>query len=391
MSVLVKFDYSYKNRSSLLDSNMSCSNNASDSALLQGGLDSVGGTLAVFVTLFDQFVAPVAVIAGLIGNVIALFVLSERSVRKRSSDIYLVAINAVGVAFLACVMLSWINVYKFNGACQTLTYFTYVSSFLDVWYVVGFTVERYIAVHYPLRRTSLCTATKARRTVVLLAVIAGFAYNYVAWTSGVTEPWPGCGRICAPLHRYAAVLSFVHVVDTVMTLLLPFVIITFLNIRIAVAIFRQNRARQTITAGMPPPMPIRHLRLVANHDRHRFRLCRYIRNHVRNRRSPHDQLRVTKLLMTVSVAFLALNLPRHATRAYTLVVFAGDHYQPSLMFVACDKLFNVLYYAHFAINVVLYMTVGGTRFRSALRQRCCDLCGWVRATVLRRATSSAAE
>jgi len=277
-------------------------------------------------------------------------------------------------------MLSWtahtsIDVYKFNGACQALTYVTQMSSFLGVWYVVSFTVERYVAVHYPLRRQSLCTAAKARRTVVALAVFAGVAYHYSAWTSGVMEPWPGGGRICGPLPRYAAVLSAVYVVDTVITLLLPFVVITLLNVGIAVNLFRHNRARQAIAARVPPQPPLRRYEpAVVNHDRDRLRLRRYINDHVRNRRSPHDHFRVTKLLLTVSVAFLVLNLPRHATRVYTLVVSADHRYQPSMTFLACEKLFNVIYYTHFAINIVLYATVDGKKFRSALRGRCRGLC-----------------
>jgi len=58
------------------------------------------------------------------------------------------------------------------------------------------------------------------------------------------------------------------------------------------------------------------------------------------------------------------------TRAYTLVVSSDEHYQPSLTFLAFEKLFNVVYYSHFAVNIVLYATLGGSNFRSTPR-RCC--------------------
>jgi len=364
-----------------LHSNVSRDNKASDSILLQDDLEGNAagvGTLAVVAGLFERSVAPVVVIAGLIGNLIALFVFSERSMQRRSSNVYLTGISLAGVGFLACVTLSWtahtsINVYEFDGACQILTYVTYVSSFLGVWYVVCFTVERYVAVHYPLRRLSLCTATKARRTVIALALFAGVAYHYAAWTSGVIEPWPGGGRICVPQRRYTPVMSVVYVVDTVVTLLLPFVVITLLNVRIAVTVFRHNRDRQAMASRA---VPLRRYTWTAfDHDRDRLRLRRYIRTHVGHRRSPNDQFRVTKLLLTISVAFLALNLPRHATRAYNLAASAADdHYRPSLTFLACEKLFNVVYYTHFAVNIVLYAAVSGKKFRSALRRRCRGLC-----------------
>jgi len=73
---------------------MSHGNNTSDSVLLQGGLEgnlAGGGTLAVVANLFDWSVAPVVVVAGLIGNLIALFVFSQRSMQRRSSNVYLPA------------------------------------------------------------------------------------------------------------------------------------------------------------------------------------------------------------------------------------------------------------------------------------------------------------
>ena len=117
-----------------LHSNASDANNASDGVLLQGVLagDVAGaGTLAVVAGLFDRSVAPVVVIAGLIGNLFALFVFSERSMQRRSSNVYLTALSVVGVGFLACVMLSWsahtsIDVYQLDGVCQILTYVTLI-------------------------------------------------------------------------------------------------------------------------------------------------------------------------------------------------------------------------------------------------------------------------
>ena len=358
-----------------LISNMSRESNAS------GGLEdnlTGGGTLAVVAGLLDRCVATIVVIAGLIGNLIALFVFSKRYMQRRSSNVYLAAISVVGVCFLASVMLSWtartsFDVYKLNGACQILTYVTHVSNFLSVWYVVCFTVERYIAVHYPLRRLSLCTAIKARRTVVALAVFAGVTYHYAAWTSDVVEPWPGGERICAPLLRYSAVLSAVHAVDTVITLLVPFVVITVLNARIAVTIFRHNRARQKIAVRIAVRRYARAAHGV-NRDRDRLHLRRYVCDYVENRRPPCDQFRMTKLLLTVSIAFLALNSPRHAARAYTLFMTADPRYRPSLTFLVCAKLFNVVHYTHFAVNIVFYAIVGSKKFRSALRRRCRGVC-----------------
>jgi len=59
-----------------------------------GGLAGGAGTLLVVAGLVDRYVAPVVIIVGLLSNLVALFVFSERSMLRRSSNVYLAAISA---------------------------------------------------------------------------------------------------------------------------------------------------------------------------------------------------------------------------------------------------------------------------------------------------------
>lgn len=204
----------------------------------------------------------------------------------------------------------------------------------------------------------------------------------------MVEAWPGAGRICVPLRRYTTLMLITCVVDTVLTLLLPFAVISLLNVRIAVTVCRHIRARQAMTSVAMPLHRRRYAWTTLDRESpDRLRLRRYIRTDVPRRHSPHgDQFRVTKLLLTISLTFLVLNLPRHAMRAYALA--ASNDSRPSLAFLVCDKLFNVIYYviqymyiilnviyySHFAVNIVLYATLSGKKFRLALRRRCRGLC-----------------
>lgn len=52
-----------------------------------------------------------------------------------------------------------------NNLCATQ-----VCSFLSVWFVVAFTVERFIAVRYPLKRPSVCTASRAKMVLTVLTL-----------------------------------------------------------------------------------------------------------------------------------------------------------------------------------------------------------------------------
>jgi len=60
-----------------------------------------------------------------------------------------------------------------------------VASFLSVWYVVCFTVERYLMIRFPLKRQEICRPGRAKAVVGSLAGVALVLYNFAIWTSGV--------------------------------------------------------------------------------------------------------------------------------------------------------------------------------------------------------------
>lgn len=53
-----------------------------------------------------------------------------------------------------------------------LFYLLQICSFLSVWLVVLFTVERFIAVRYPLHRPAVCTVARAKLFICCLTTIA---------------------------------------------------------------------------------------------------------------------------------------------------------------------------------------------------------------------------
>lgn len=108
--------------------------------------------------------------------------------------------------FLWCYQLEWlsffqIHIYKWNGFCQIFTWLSNVCSVLSVWLVVAFTVERFVAVHYPLRRKSLCTVQRARCVIFYLILFHGIccsplfylAVSVTALKQETMEPEIQCG------------------------------------------------------------------------------------------------------------------------------------------------------------------------------------------------------
>jgi 7 transmembrane receptor (rhodopsin family) len=136
-----------------------------------------------------HYYTPFLVFFGSIGNILSVIVFFKTKLRKLSSSYYLAALGISDTCFLLGAFASWlnyvnINIYNRQYYCQFFTYISGLCSFLSVWFVVAFTVERYIAVLYPLKRQTMCTV---KRTCMVLAGLI----------------MVGC-LICIPYFVYAA-------------------------------------------------------------------------------------------------------------------------------------------------------------------------------------------
>ncbi len=199
--------------------------------------------------------------------------------------------------------------------------------------------------------------------------------------------------LCMVLPHLYTLNTRLEIVDTVLTLLIPSVTISALNIRIIYAVFKIHRDRRTMNtthnhrhhssngelnvngvrlpAGMMgtatplPSTPSRytHLNMMSvassQHSRHTLNA---------RRKHHNSQVKVTKMLVLVSSTFLVLNLPSHALRLYAFAssILTEQIAPPTKRYMLIQRLFQYLNYTNFAINFFLYNTCG-RNFRHALR------------------------
>lgn len=306
-------------------------------------------------SILDQihfYYTPILVNLGLLGNFMSVCVFFGTKLRHSSCNMYLGALAISDIGFLATIFVAWLTLKPFSidlfnrsGFCQFFMYLGSLCSFLSVWFVVAFTVERFVAVKWPLRRQSLCTVTRAKALIVKLTIVA------VIWCSPIllfTKARPkrnatdGIVIICDLDNDWTLWANVYNSIDAVLSFMLPFTMIVIFNTMIARNVYRLNRTRRTLTIDSD----------VSNERG----ACG---QHARDRM---PQTKVTKMLLLVSTTFFCLNTPSYMLRM--IVFIFGHNIHQFGLFLAqhiCYDLFNT----SFGINFVLYCA-SGQNFRRAM-------------------------
>ncbi|XP_014486284.1 PREDICTED: thyrotropin-releasing hormone receptor [Dinoponera quadriceps] len=302
-------------------------------------------TTEVVLHNIQVYYTPILVHLGLLGNILSVCVFFGTKLRRASSSIYLGALAISDSGFLVMVCLVWLNefnIHLFNesGYCQSIVYVSAVCSFLSVWLVVAFTVERYVAVKYPLRRQSLCTIARAKVVIIGLTVLAILLSGPFLLFSGPRKVPTRYGNttLCYLATGWESWANAYNYVDTVLTFAVPLTMIVIFNTLIARNIYKHDHVRRTLTIESD----------VSNEK------------DARNARDRMPQTKVTKMLLIVSSAFLCLNMP-----SFVLRMFAFYDQSQKYWLISAQQMCNILFNTSFGINFILYCA-SGQNFRKEM-------------------------
>ncbi len=319
----------------------------------------------IFVDQLHLYVLPIVIVIGLAGNSTSFIVFICTHLKRTSCNIYLAALAVSDSAFLICVLLSWgANIYNQNGWCQSLVYLTYITSFLSVWYVVAFTVERFILVCFPGYRPIICKPRTAKNVVISLGIFAIVMYLFSPFMSGVVQ-LPG-QSFCLPLPGFSAAAWIINNIDTLITLIVPTVVILGCNIRIAhlVCTF-YNKKDSGMAVHVWKWDFTSDNKGGSNVTSSKFVLQQGV---PLSKGKPNYQMRATQMLLVVSTVFLICNIPSHVIRAYAFVkTMRENDYVPTKAYFVWQKFFQLIFYMNFSVNVFLY-SFSSRSFRLGFRR-----------------------
>ncbi|KAI5701904.1 hypothetical protein M8J75_014552 [Diaphorina citri] len=253
----------------------------------------------------------------------------------------------------------------------------HVCSFLSVWFVVAFTVERFIAVRYPLHRPSMCTVARAKVILISLTLMALALYSPYLFISGPQLSHDtrqnSTVMYCGLVEEWTELASLLNHVDFVLTLIVPFTLIVVLNTLISRTVWRVARIRRSminnnnkIVAPGGGSMNHHHQSSVRNNfTSHNTQ--KMFQSSRRNSGGPSSQTKVTKMLLIVSSVFICLNLPSYAIRIWVYLneTLQYESEETKHDVVILQHYCQILFHTNFGINFALYC-ISGQNFRRSL-------------------------
>lgn len=228
----------------------------------------VSGFLHILVTHVSLSIA----ILGIPANILAIIVLNY-SVNNRSPTQFLLTALAIediliiifysayyiAIHYFESYNLEWLGSLRYIDT--PLFYLVNGTKMIEIYTVVFLSLERYVAIRWPLKASSLCSAGRTKRGLCLIVVLSGivklpnliFDYRLLKWNTA-------CGTYrLEPVFASAAwyptfKLVYVQLLDQVCSFVIPLSLLIFLNFSLILRIrrFTKRHVHGHWTGGQRP-------------------------------------------------------------------------------------------------------------------------------------------
>lgn len=346
---------------------------------------------------------PTVVVVGLVGNLLSLWVLLGRNMRRTSACRYLACLAVVDtLVLLASATKTWVRVvwgfellHVSKISCKLVIFLTHWSLTAAAWLIVAVTLERFLAVWLPLRAVEICNVGRTRVVMVALLSLLALINSHVFWTAELVPvpPSRSLGHSAVMCSSYAyrtlacEVFPWVHL--ALYSFLPAALLLTFNSLilyrlyqhRLVIGSAQDSMSSRSSSANNgkcsvntprsnadnryhPPP-------LQTKRDKSQTKLLLLQQQHSTvagsgrsSQAPPHFHRRLAPMLLGVSFCWLFLTTPQ---TIYNLAVPRPSNMSEMASQYLVKTICFLLMYTNHAINFFLYCLTG-QRFRLQLKR-----------------------
>lgn len=282
---------------------------------------------------------PVVILTGTVGNTLTFIVMMQREMKQTSTCFYIAALSIGDTGFLYLSALkTWIRTWSgfemlhvSNGMCKTLTFLIYFSMHLSAWLIVAVTIERFIAIWYPLRASKFCSLRRAKISVTIIVLTFILFDSHLFLTAELTPD-----NMCNSYSYKNIICDMLPYLHLVIYSIVPFLILIIFNSLIIYSL-------------------VRHSKLTVLSMTKDDRQLRY----------NHRRLAIT--LLTVSFVWMFMTIP---ASLFTIALPPPHDMHSAAQLLLVKVIFYIFLYINHSINFFLYCFTGH-RFRQELWKIIC--------------------
>ena len=124
-----------------------------------------------------------------------------------------------------------------RGVCETVVFLTYICGCVSIWLVVFVTMETYVRICRPFVMKTVCAKLPARILTTTLCILSLGVYNFPLWISNSN---------CSHNRQYSGLTEALVYIDTLLTLVVPSILITILMTAIVYNLIRTYQRRHRL-------------------------------------------------------------------------------------------------------------------------------------------------
>ena len=292
---------------------------------------------------------PILVAIGLVGNTLSFLVMIQPNNRKMSTCIYMATIGINDNLMMGLALHYWlVTVVKIHELrlweCKTISCLTNSSLQSSTYQVLAMTIDKYIAIKWPLK-AAVYSTSKRVRAITFGVIACALSYNVLHLFAASVV-----GGQCLSYSVGGTITRVYSWITFAINGIIPFTMLIYMNFVIVLTVRNSRKMfRSTITA-------------IAGDQREQ-------RMETRQRKMKSAENQLTIMLLLLTMLFLILLFPTYIRFIYLNLVKRDtpSKYASSMLFF---QITYKLYTTNNGINFLLYC-ISGKKLRNDLKQMLC--------------------